>query len=466
MQLEKTTAVILAAGEGKRMQSALPKVLHPICGYPMISYVISAVKGICSDIVVVVGHQGEKIRQLVGNRVRYVEQKEQLGTAHAVLQAVPLLPAEGNVLVLCGDTPLLTAEAIGNMADRHSQAGAAATVLTAHVPDPYGYGRIVRDEKGGVAGIVEEKDATAGERKITEINTGTYVFDIRSLKEVIDEVGCSNVQGEYYLTDCIAILQQKGLPVAAEVLEDYTLALGVNDRMQLARVQSLMQQRINNSLMEAGVTLVDPQTSYIDAGVRIGRDTVVMPNTIIRGRTVVGENCIIGPNSELVDCRVGSNSVFRHSVANSSEIGDGVAVGPFAHLRSGTVLEKDVKVGGFVEIKKTRVGSKTKIAHLSYIGDAQLGSGINMGGGTIVVNYDGKRKNLTTIHDNAFIGCNCNLVAPVTVGKGAYVAAGSTVTEDVPAGSLTIARARQVNKEGRAARYLENNNSKNMNRKE
>lgn len=446
-------AVVLAAGEGKRMQSSLPKVLHSVCGKTLLGHVVSAVKAVCSQIIVVIGHKGDEVKKACGEQVHYVRQAQQLGTGHAVQQAEPLLPASGTVFVLCGDTPLLTAETLQHLLAAHQEAQAAATILTAKVPEPFGYGRIVRDG-GRVVKIVEEKDATAEERKISEINTGTYIFDAQLLREALGKLHTNNAQGEYYLTDCIEELIRKDKVVTTYLLPDYRLALGVNDRLQLAEAQAIMQKHINEKLMAAGVTMIDPQTAYIDADVKIGRDTVIMPNTVLRGATQIGEQCIIGPNSEVIDCQVGNEVVFRHSVAVKASLADKVTVGPFAHLRPETVLHSGVKVGDFVEIKKSDVGENTKIAHLAYVGDAQIGRKANLGAGTIIVNYDGRKKHLTIIGDEAFVGCSSNLVAPVTIGDGAFVAAGSTITKDVPAGALSLARAYQVNKEGRAARLL------------
>lgn len=447
-------AIILAAGEGKRMKSDQPKVLHSICGLPMLKHVTNAVCSICSDMIVVVGYQGEQVKAALGNVVQYAEQTEQKGTGHAVMQAEPLLPEKGLAVIVCGDTPLLDAAIMENLLVDHRQSQAIATILTARVPDPFGYGRIVRAETGQISKIVEEKDATAKERLIAEINTGTYIFEIAALRKALANLDNKNAQGEYYLTDCIAYLTNQKQVVATSMLDDYQLAMGVNDRQQLAKAQALMQRRINSRLMAAGVTLIDPQTTYVDASVVVGCDTVIMPNTMLRGATSIGEACEIGPNTELIDCQLGNKVVVRHSVATSSILEDSVTVGPFAHLRPETILHQGVKIGDFVEIKKSQLGKNSKVAHLTYIGDAQIGSGVNMGGGIIVVNYDGRKKHQTIINDGAFVGCNSNLVAPVTIGKNSFVAAGSTITKDVPAGSLSLARALQVNKNGLAKRYL------------
>ncbi|NLZ93130.1 MAG: bifunctional UDP-N-acetylglucosamine diphosphorylase/glucosamine-1-phosphate N-acetyltransferase GlmU [Firmicutes bacterium] len=452
--MEERVAIILAAGAGKRMKSDRPKVLHSICGLPMVKHVANAVSSVCAKKIVVIGYHGEQVKAALGDTVQYAEQMHQLGTGHAVMQAVPLLPEKGLVVIVCGDTPLLEAATIEKLLADFQQSQAAATILTANVPDPFGYGRIVRDERGQVCKIVEEKDAADKERLIQEINTGTYIFDINALRESLANLDNKNAQGEYYLTDCIAYLIAQKQLVTTSILADYRLAMGVNDRRQLAEAQALMQNRINNKLMANGVTLVDPQTTYVDVNVVVGRDTVIMPNTMLRGTTIIGEGCEIGPNTELTDCQVGNEVSIRHSVATGSILEDGVTVGPFAHLRPETVLHRGAKIGDFVEIKKSQIGENSKVAHLTYIGDAQIGSGVNMGGGIIVVNYDGRKKHQTIIKDGAFVGCNSNLVAPVTIGEGAFVAAGSTITKDVPAGSLSLARALQVNKEGLAKRYL------------
>ena len=452
--MEERVAIILAAGAGKRMKSDRPKVLHSICGLPMVKHVANAVSSVCAKKIVVIGYHGEQVKAALGDTVQYAEQMHQLGTGHAVMQAVPLLPEKGLVVIVCGDTPLLEAATIEKLLADFQQSQAAATILTANVPDPFGYGRIVRDERGQVCKIVEEKDAADKERLIQEINTGTYIFDINALRESLANLDNKNAQGEYYLTDCIAYLIAQKQLVTTSILADYRLAMGVNDRRQLAEAQALMQNRINNKLMANGVTLVDPQTTYVDVNVVVGRDTVIMPNTMLRGTTIIGEGCEIGPNTELTDCQVGNEVSIRHSVATGSILEDGVTVGPFAHLRPETVLHRGAKIGDFVEIKKSQIGENSKVTHLTYIGDAQIGSGVNMGGGIIVVNYDGRKKHQTIIKDGAFVGCNSNLVAPVTIGEGAFVAAGSTITKDVPAGSLSLARALQVNKEGLAKRYL------------
>ena len=451
----QTTAVILAAGEGKRMKSAYPKVLHEICGRPLLGHVLFAVDKICSEKVVVVGHGAEQVQNAFGEAVRYAYQEEQLGTGHAVMQAAKWIPSECDVFILCGDTPLLSADILQNLLQTHRSQEASATVLTARVPDPYGYGRIIRFADGTVEKIVEEKDASETEKEVAEINTGTYVFAASALLDVLSNLDNNNAQGEYYLTDCISLLISKGHQVGSYCLEDHRLALGVNDRIQLAEAAEILRERINMEWMAAGVTFTDPKTTYVDADVTIGRDTVLYPQTHLLGSVVIGSGCTIGPNTEIRDSMIGDDVSIRHSVVNGCILENSVTVGPFAHLRPETVLRKGVKIGDFVEVKKSDIGAGSKIPHLSYVGDTQMGSGANLGAGTIIVNYDGRKKHQTHIGDKAFVGCNSNLVSPVTIGKGAFIAAGSTITKDVPDGALSLARPKQENKEGLASRFIE-----------
>jgi bifunctional UDP-N-acetylglucosamine pyrophosphorylase / glucosamine-1-phosphate N-acetyltransferase len=450
----KVSTVILAAGEGKRMKSSLPKVLHGFCGRTLLGHVLAAASDVSSDLIVVVGHGAESVKSQTGDGVTYVYQEEQLGTGHAVMQAAEVLPREGTVLILYGDVPLLSADVLRSLLNKHIESGAAATVLTAIVPDPTGYGRIVRTSAGELAKIVEHKEAAAAELLISEINTGTYVFAAATLLEALQLLDNDNAQREFYLTDCLEMLINKRLKVSSYCMDDYRLALGVNDRSQLAEAGRLMRERINIQLMEAGVTIVDPAAIYIDAGVKVGCDTVIHPGTVLRGATTIGEGCAIGPFCDISHSQIGNDVSVRHSVITESILDDGVSVGPFSHLRPGTRLRQGVKVGDFVEIKKSDIGSLSKIPHLSYVGDAHIGSEVNVGAGTIVVNYDGRTKHETNIEDGAFIGCNSNLVAPLNIGKNAFVAAGSTITKDVPAGALSLARPKQVNKENMGRRFL------------
>jgi bifunctional UDP-N-acetylglucosamine pyrophosphorylase/glucosamine-1-phosphate N-acetyltransferase len=446
--MDKRFAVILAAGQGTRMKSKLYKVLHPVCGKPMVEHVADeALKLSLSKLVTIVGHGAEEVRNQLGSKSEYALQHEQLGTAHAVKQAKEHLAREkGTTLVICGDTPLITAETMEALFLEHKTRDAKATVLTAFAEDPAGYGRIIRGEQGEVTKIVEHKDATPEERLVQEINTGTYCFDNEALFDALERVSNDNVQGEYYLPDVIEILKNEGSPVAAYQTGDFSETLGVNDRIALSMAEKYMRQRINRQHMQNGVSLIDPDHTYISAEAVIGRDTVIYPGTVLKGKVVIGEDSLIGPNSDLENCKIGNRTIIKQSVVSQSEIGDDVSVGPFAHIRPDSTIGNDVKIGNFVEIKKTQFGDRSKASHLTYIGDAEVGTDVNFGCGSITVNYDGKNKFLTKIEDGAFIGCNSNLVAPVTVEKGAYVAAGSTITETVPQDSLSIARARQVNK--------------------
>lgn len=442
-------AVILAAGQGTRMKSKLYKVLHPVCGKPMVQHVIDQVNELTIEkIVTIIGHGADLVKEQLGETSEYALQEKQLGTAHAVMQAEGVLAGkDGTTLVICGDTPLIKAETMEALIKQHEESNAKATVLTATTENPAGYGRVIRNADGLVEKIVEHKDANDSERNIKEINTGTYCFDNKALFQALKNVSNENVQGEYYLPDVIEILKSNGETVTAFQTDDFEETLGVNDRIALSQAEIILKKRINEYHMRNGVSLIDPDHTYIESDVTIGQDTVIYPGTIIKGNTQIGEDCIIGPNSEIKNCEIGSRTVIRQSVAHESRIGSDVNIGPFAHIRPNSELMDEVKVGNFVEIKKSVFGKGSKASHLSYIGDAEVGNDVNIGCGSITVNYDGVNKHLTKIEDGVFIGCNSNLIAPVTVGKNAYVAAGSTITEDVPGEALSIARARQVNKE-------------------
>jgi bifunctional UDP-N-acetylglucosamine pyrophosphorylase / glucosamine-1-phosphate N-acetyltransferase len=439
-------AIILAAGQGTRMKSRLYKILHSVCGKPMVQHVVDQVSQVGVDrTVVVVGHGAEKVKEQLGDEITYVLQEEQLGTGHAVMQAETLLKdKEGVTVVLCGDTPLITKETIESLIMYHEQHNAKATILTAKASDPTGYGRIVRDRQGAVQRIVEHKDASNEERSITEINTGTYCFDNVALFKALRHVGNKNVQGEYYLPDVVEILQRQSELIAAYQTDSFDETLGVNDRVALASAEEIMRKRINETHMRNGVTLTDPNNTHIGAEVMIGTDTIIKPGTMITGKTVIGSDCEIGPNTEIIDSYVGDRTTIKQSVVSKSEIGNEVNIGPFAHIRPDSQIGDEVKIGNFVEIKKSMFGKGSKASHLSYIGDAEVGSNVNLGCGSITVNYDGKNKFLTKIEDGAFVGCNSNLIAPVTIGKDAYIAAGSTITNDVPENALAIARERQI----------------------
>ncbi|WP_256762261.1 bifunctional UDP-N-acetylglucosamine diphosphorylase/glucosamine-1-phosphate N-acetyltransferase GlmU [Cohnella sp. WQ 127256] len=448
----KKMAIVLAAGQGKRMKSKLYKVLHSVCGTPMVGHVLNAVHGAsCERSIVIVGHGAEAVKSVLGGSVEYALQSEQLGTGHAVMQAKPLLAdEEGVTIVICGDTPLIRKETVESMIELHVQQGVAATILTAQLPEPSGYGRIVRGTDNGVLRIVEHKDCSPEEAEINEINTGTYCFDNRKLFQALEKVTNTNAQGEYYLTDVIGILQREGDAIAAYLVEDSAESIGVNDRIALGEAERLMRRRINVGHQINGVTLIDAEQTYIDVNVTIGSDTILYPGTVLRGQTSIGSSCIIGPSTELADTVVGDGVSIRQTVAEGAEIGNECIVGPFAYLRPGTKLGSQVKVGDFVEIKNAVIGDYSKVPHLSYVGDAIVGSNVNIGCGAITANYDGYNKSITEIGDNVFIGSNVNLIAPVKVGNGAYIVAGSTITHNVADNDVAIARERQVNKPGYA----------------
>ena len=445
--MQETVAVILAAGKGTRMKSALPKVLHAVGGKSMLRHVMTAAEQAgAKRMLVVVGFGGDKVQAEIGAAAEFVLQAEQLGTGHAMMQVQPVLAGfSGTILLLCGDTPLLTGQALLDLVAAHQQSGAAATVLTAKPADATGYGRILRDESGQVLGIVEQKDATAEQKQIGEINTGIYCFEAAPLFAALAGLTCNNAQGEYYLTDVLAILAQAGQQVRAVEVADFQETLGINSRLQLAEAEKILRQRKLVELMDSGVTVMDPASTFVDASVSVGEDTVLYPFTWLEGETTIGRDCRIGPNSRISDSQLGDAVTLHFSYAHECKIAGGVSVGPYVHLRPDTELAAGVKVGNFVEIKNSRVGVGSKLPHLSYIGDADIGSGVNIGCGTITVNYDGKKKHRTVVGDTAFVGCNSNLVAPVSVGSGAYIAAGSTITKDVPDGALGVGRARQSN---------------------
>ncbi|QQZ09493.1 bifunctional UDP-N-acetylglucosamine diphosphorylase/glucosamine-1-phosphate N-acetyltransferase GlmU [Heyndrickxia vini] len=442
-------AVILAAGQGTRMKSKLYKVLHPVCGKPMVEHVVDQISKLkINKMVTIVGHGAELVKAKLEGKTAFALQEEQLGTAHAVMQADKVLAEEDGVtLVVCGDTPLIQAETMEALMGHHEEQNAKATILTAYTEQPEGYGRIIRNEQGFVERIVEHKDATEDERKVKEINTGVFCFDNKALFQALSKVSNDNVQGEYYLPDVIEILKNQGEIVSAYQTENMDETLGVNDRIALSNAEKIMKRRINEYHMRNGVSIIDPEQTYIGLDIIIGSDTVIYPGVQLSGQTIIGEDCIIGPNSVIKDCTINNGTVIHQSVAHNSAIGANVKIGPFAHIRPDSNISDDVKIGNFVEIKKAKFGKGSKASHLSYIGDAEVGSDVNIGCGSITVNYDGKNKYLTKIEDGVFVGCNSNLVAPVTVGKNAYIAAGSTITKDVPGDALSIARARQVNKE-------------------
>lgn len=453
--MSELRAVILAAGKGTRMRSKLPKVLHKVGGKPMLQHVLDAADAAgAAEKIVIVGHEAELVEAMVGEQGKIVLQAEQLGTGHAVMQTQDALADfKGTVMILCGDTPLLDGAELKKFYEAHVQSGAAATVLTAHMDNPFGYGRIVRDAEGNVQEIVEEKDADAQQKLIKEVNTGIYCLECPLMFEVLSTLTCDNAQGEYYLTDVLTKLNAAGRKVGGVVTEDSDMVMGINSRRQLAEAESVMRERILGKLMDAGVTIMDPASTFIESSVKIGRDTIIYPFTWLEGTTEIGEDCEIGPNVRFTNVKIGSGNHLQFMYGHDCQVCDGVTAGPYVHLRPDTVIGNKVKIGNFVEVKNSHIGVGTKLPHLTYIGDSDIGSGVNMGCGCITVNYDGKKKYRTVIEDNAFVGCNTNLVAPVTVKAGSYIGAGSTITKEVPENSLAIARAKQKNIEGWAEKY-------------
>lgn len=444
-------ALILAAGQGKRIKSDIPKVLHKVCGKEMVNHVIDNMRGAgIKDVNVIIGKGAEKVKEGTKDRnVTYSFQEKQLGTGDAVKSARAFLEGKsGVVLVFTGDAPLTKIETIHRLVNEHIDNNNSATLLSAFVDDPTGYGRIIRDESTNeVLRIVEHKDCNEVEIKVNEMNAGMYCFNIEDLLESLDKLSNNNSQGEYYLTDVIGILKSKGKKLGA-VVTDFEDTVGVNSRVQLAQAEEILRNRINLKHLENGVTLIDPKTTYIGADVEIGKDTIIYPNNIIEGKTKIKENCLILQNCRIKDSIIERGAQVQASVVLETIIGEDTTVGPFAYLRPETKVGKNARIGDFVEIKKSTIGDGTKVSHLTYIGDSEVGGGCNFGCGTVVVNYDGKDKHKTIIGNNSFIGCNTNLISPVTVGDNTYIAAGSTITSEVKEGELAIARARQVNKEG------------------
>ena len=439
-------AIILAAGKGTRMKSEQPKVLHEIGGHPMLSYVIHAAAPLGAEIYTVVGHGAPLVEAAFAGQTHFALQAEQLGTGHGVMQAIPHIPGEdGTVIVLCGDTPLLREETLRALLAHHKEKAAVCTVLTAEMADPKGYGRIIRGTGGGLKKIVEERDATVEEKAVREINSGVYCFSLTSLRKALSLLKNDNDQGEYYLTDVLAYFVQEGLPVCGWRVEDAGEIAGINDRCQLALAEKALGRRKKEALMRSGVTLIDPDSVWVASDVEVGPDTIIEPQTILRSGTQIGAGCRIGPMADISESYIGDETTIRQSVLIEAKMGKNCNIGPFAYLRPGTILADHVKVGDFVELKKTEVGLGSKVPHHSYVGDTRIGAGVNVGCGTITCNYDGFHKYQTVIEDNVFIGSNTSLVAPVTIGKGAIIAAGSVITADVPEDALGIGRGRQEN---------------------
>ena len=446
--MKNVAVIIMAAGKGKRMRSDMVKVLHPLLGKSMLSFTVEVVLEHLQPekVVVIIGHQARTVRDAFPDRrLTFVEQKEQLGTGHAVSMTEPVLGGfTGTILILSGDTPLINAQTLAEMVQYHQDHRAALTLLTAHQEDPTGYGRVVRSASGKVHKVVEEQDASKREKKITEVNTGIYCVEAPFLYQALGTLRSDNAQGEYYLPDIIQGALRKKKKVESFPAVDPVEAMGINTRAELAMAEQRMAEQVRGQWMLAGVTIHDPSSVYIEPSVHIGKDTVIHPNCYLRGKTIIGEGCLIGPQVEIVDSQIGSRVEVRFcSLITESRIADDVIIGPFSHLRPDCHVEQGAKIGNFVEVKKSRIGPGTKANHLAYIGDADIGAEVNIGAGTITCNYDGRRKHRTIIEDRVFVGSNTALVAPVKLGAGAVIAAGSTVTKDVPPQALAVGRARQ-----------------------
>ena len=443
MGLDKV--VILAAGAGTRMKSKLPKVIHEVCGKPMVKCVIDEVKKTnCDEVIVIIGNGADLVKEKIED-VKFAVQKEQLGTGHAVMQAAEFLNEIGNVMVLCGDTPLITKETIEKFVDYHEQSDNDISVLTAMFEDPTGYGRIVKDDSDNISKIVEQKDCTKEELEIKEVNSGIYCFKADVLEKYLNDINNNNAQNEYYLTDIVTVGIEHSLKVGTQVIDNIEEIKGVNSKRHLFEVNEILRKRINNYHMDNGVTIINSNDTYIDLDIKIGRDTVIFPGAMISKAAVIGEDCIIGQNSRISNSTIGNGVEIQSSIIIDSIVDNESTVGPYAYLRPGSEIGKNVKIGDFVEVKKSVVGDGSKASHLAYIGDAEIGKNVNIGCGVVFVNYDGENKHKTIVEDNAFIGSNSNLVAPITVRKDGYIAAGSTITREVEAGSLSVERSKQRN---------------------
>lgn len=440
--------VVLAAGKGTRMKSKLYKVLHKVCGKTMVEHVVDAAQGVNpAEIVTIVGTGAGDVEKVLADKSKFAFQEKQLGTGDAVMTAREELgDKDGATLVVTGDTPLFTTATFDELFKYHAEKGNAATVLTAEAPNPFGYGRIIRDDQGNVLRIVEQKDGKPEELKVKEINTGVFCFDNKKLFEALKHVNNDNAQGEYYLTDVLEILRNSGERVGAYKMPDFSESLGVNDRIALAQATKTMQRRINEQHMRDGVSFIDPDTAYIDADVKIGNDTVIEGNVVIKGNTEIGSDCYITSGSRIVDSKIGNNVTVTSSTVEEAEMDDNTDIGPNSHLRPKAIIRKGAHIGNFVEIKKAEIGENTKVGHLTYVGDATLGKDINIGCGTIFSNYDGVKKFHTNVGDHAFIGAGSTLIAPINVADHAFIAADTTVTKDVNKYDMAIGRGRQVNK--------------------
>lgn len=447
--MDQKNIIILAAGQGTRMKSKRYKVLHEILGRSMVDHVLTQVEKLDpQNIVTVVGHGADEVKKALGDRTQYVLQAEQLGTGHAVMQAAELLKDKtGSTIVANGDTPLLTAETFEKLFDSHQQLHAKATVLTAKAPNPSGYGRVIRNEDNEVIKIVEQKDASEAEKRIDEINTGVYCFDNQALFDALSQVTNDNAQNEYYITDVIEILKSQGEVISAYQMSDFDESMGVNDRLALSQATKVMRNRINKKHLLNGVTIIDPENTYIDVDVEIGSDTVIEPGVYLQGQTTIGESCVITTGSKIVNSKIADNVTVKSSTIEDSVMESHTDAGPYAHLRPQSHIKKYAHIGNFVEIKKAVIGEHTKVGHLTYVGDATLEDHINIGCGVTFVNYDGVQKFHTTVGSHSFIGSSSNIIAPVNIADHAFVAAGSTITKDVPKHAMGIARQKQTNKE-------------------
>jgi bifunctional UDP-N-acetylglucosamine pyrophosphorylase / glucosamine-1-phosphate N-acetyltransferase len=457
--MKDLVVLILAAGQGTRLKSTLPKVLHRLAGKTLIEYVVDASQLLNpSAIYIVVGHEAEQVKaELVNPSIQFITQVPQLGTGHAVQTARPFWESHRNsVLILSGDVPLISTRTLSKMLEFHSQNKPSGSLLSTLLEDPTGYGRVVRNSHGEVERIVEHKDATVEERQLKEINTGIYCFDVADLSQVIGELSASNVQKEYYLTDCVGLLREKNKGVSAVVCEDPVEVTGINSRIELAQLEQILRERKLRQLMLEGVTVMDPASAYVSPDVKIGQDTILYPNVFLEKGSVIGSGCEIYPNVRISQSVLEDNViVLDSSLISESHVRSGTQVGPFAHLRSHALIGREVRIGNFVEVKKSEIGDMTKAAHLSYLGDAHIGKDVNIGAGTITCNYDGVEKHQTVIEDHVFIGSDSQLIAPVTIHRGAFVAAGSSINQEVPEDSLAIARSQQVIKENWAKKRRE-----------
>lgn len=441
----KLKTLILAAGKGTRMKSDMPKVIHKVNGIPMITKIIDTLSGLNpEENILILGHKKEEVLKVVGENCDYVLQTEQLGTGHAVIQAKEKLKGyDGDVMILCGDTPLLRESTLKSLYEYHKESGAVTTILTSIYENPFGYGRIVKED-GLVKAIVEEKEASEEIKKIKEVNAGVYCFNSKELFKALDKIDNNNEKGEYYLTDVIGIQVSENKKVQSFILEDKMEILGVNSKVELTQAGKVLRDRKNRELMEEGVILIDPETTYVEESVKVGRDTVLYPGVVLQGKTVIGENCEIIGNSRIIDSVLGNNIRVESSVIEESILEDGVTMGPFAHIRPKSLLKEKVHIGNFVEVKKSTLEKGVKAGHLTYLGDAQVGENTNIGAGTITCNYDGVNKSKTVIGKDAFIGSDSMLVAPVNIGEKALIGAGSVITKDVPSNSLAVSRSKQI----------------------